>query len=564
MKKTFDSKAISAINSVAKGEHLFITGKAGTGKTTLLREIVRQNTGKKVMAILAPTGVAAENAGGFTMHSFFRLPVKPYLPEHKVLPELYKLDAGMEAVVKSIDMLIIDEISMVRCDMLDATDMILRHYRGNRKPFGGVQVVMFGDLYQLSPVVLYDEWDVMKDYYKAMYFFCCYAFQKMDYRVVELTKIYRQENTRFINLLNNIRLGEVSLRDIKDLESRYEPYYDPGVFDNVVSLMTHVRMTDNWNSKKFCQLSGASKRYKASTFNWQGERNPAEYYLDLKLGARVMFLRNTNSYKNGTLGRVEYLGDDYVCVRKDNDEIVKVEKATWEQYNYSVNKETKTIYTSVSGTFKQFPLKLAWAVSIHKSQGLTFDEVAIDASKSFTFGQVYVALSRCRTLEGIHLLSKIPSHKIIADDIVRQYMECIDEEGRVHLPEEFDPIKYEKIPLVLYISERRFDKIKCGEMVNYKHGIEMDNKESLFLHKNGKICINRIFKDVNRDWVYTDTNNGHCPFVIRQYHKVIFKCINNWRQMDADIAGTTEIYINSDGRWAFKFRIAKINSVTRL
>lgn len=565
VKYSFGVRAKRAMELISEGENVFITGKAGTGKTTLLREIIKRNSkGKQNIAVLAPTGVAAENAGGMTMHHFFRLPMKPYLPEHTVLPTLYKLEPGTEEVVKCLDMLIIDEISMVRCDMLDAIDMILRHYRKNKKPFGGVQLVMFGDLYQLSPIVKPDEWEEMKPYYKFVYFFCSYVFKKMNYKIVELNKIYRQEDGYFVNLLNNVRVADVRKEDLDKLDSRYEPDYSPGVFDDVITLMTHVHMTDDWNRRMFSQLSSQSKTYHASANNWWGERFPAEYHLTLKVGARVMFLRNTDDYKNGTMGRVEQMYTNSIMVRKDDGRIVSVNKATWEQLEYTVDKVSKTIYTEVSGTYTQYPLKLAWAVSIHKSQGLTFDEVAIDASKSFTFGQVYVALSRCRTLEGIHLLSCIPYQKIIADDVVTEYLKCIDEDGNVNLPEEFEPVKYEKNALLLYIKESKFEKISSGEKKNYSHAIDDDNVSQLFLHKNGKLCINKTFAHIKKDWSLYDTNGGHCPFVKRQYKKVVFKCTQLYRQMDADIDGYTEIYINSNGLWAFRFRITNISNIRPL
>lgn len=562
-KYSFGPEAERAIELIEKGENIFITGKAGTGKTTLLKEILDRNKKhhNKNIIVLAPTGVAAENAGGMTMHNFLRIPLKPYLPEHTVLPTLYKLEPGTEEVVRNLDVLIIDEVSMVRCDMLDATDMILRHYRNSRKPFGGVQLIMFGDLYQLSPVVKAEEWEEMRNYYKFVYFFCSYVFKKMNYKVVELLHIYRQEDTYFKDLLNNIRVAEVNKKDLDNLDSRLDPNFNPGVYDDVVTLMTHVDMTNSWNNRMFSMLNTNEMTYDATANNWWGERFPAEYHLSLKVGARVMFLRNTDEYKNGTMGRVEHLYSDCIFVRKDNGELVNVKKAKWEQLEYIVDKKTRTIYTEVSGTFNQFPLKLAWAVSIHKSQGLTFDEVAIDASKSFTFGQVYVALSRCRTLEGIHLLSRIPYQKIMADEVVTEYLKCIDKYGNVKLPEEFEPIKYEQEPLVLYISQRPFENFKSGIKKNYHHSIDFDNKEKLFLHKKGKICVNKAFAHINKDWKYYDTNNGHCPFVKRQYKKVTFKCSALSQQFDAEIDGYTEIYINPDDYWAFRFRVTRISNI---
>lgn len=560
---SFGPEAEKAMMLINKGENIFITGKAGTGKTTLLKEIIKrnQNGAKRNIVILAPTGVAAENAGGMTMHHFLRIPMKPYLPDHTVLPNLYKLEPGIEEVVKNLDVLIIDEVSMVRCDQLDAIDMILQHYRNNRNPFGGVQLVMFGDLYQLSPVVKPEEWEEMKPYYKFIYFFCSYVFKKMDYKVVELMHIYRQEDGYFKDLLNNIRVADVCKKDLDDLDGCFDPNFKPNVYDDVVTLMTHVRMTDDWNKNMFEKLSEKIYNYDATSHNWWGERPPANYHLKLKVGSRVMFLRNTDQYKNGTMGRVVYLDDYTIRVQKDSGGApVDVKMAKWEQLKYIVDKITKTIYTEVSGTFKQYPLKLAWAVSIHKSQGLTFDEVAIDAAKSFTFGQVYVALSRCRTLEGIHLLSRIPYQKITADEVVTEYLKCIDKDGNVNLPEEFEPVKYETQPLVLYVRRGRFCNIRDGELKTYKHCIESENAEKLFLHKNGKPCINKAFINVKKNWSIDDINGGHCPFVKRQYKKVIFKCKDMMEQIDADIQGYTEIYINADNSWAFKFRIAKVSN----
>ena len=564
---TFGPEAERAMKMVNEGENLFITGKAGTGKTTLLQEILKrnQNGAKKNIVVLAPTGVAAENAGGMTMHHFLRIPMKPYLPDHTVLPTLYKLEPGIEEVVRNLDVLIIDEVSMVRCDQLDAIDMILKHYRNSRKPFGGVQLVMFGDLYQLSPVVKPEEWEEMKPYYKFVYFFCSYVFKKMNYKVVELLHIYRQEDGYFKNLLNNIRVADVSKKDLDDLDRCFDPRFAPDVYDDVVTLMTHVKMTEDWNKSMFSKLSNKTYTYDATAHNWWGERMPAEYHLKLKVGSRVMFLRNTDQYKNGTMGRVVYLDDYTIRVQKDSGgDPVDVQVAKWEQLEYTVDKATKTIYTEVSGTFKQFPLKLAWAVSIHKSQGLTFDEVAIDAAKSFTFGQVYVALSRCRTLQGIHLLSRIPYQKITADEVVTEYLKCIDNDGNVNLPEEFEPVKYESQPLVLYVRRGRFCNIRDGELKTYKHCIEYENAEKLFLHKNGKPCINKAFANVKKNWSIYDINGGHCPFVKRQYKKVIFKCTDMLKQIDADIQGYSEIYINADNSWAFKFRIAKVSNLRSL
>lgn len=521
------AKALMLINS---GKNVFITGKAGTGKTTLLRKIRDDFQGKKVMITLAPTGVAAENAGGYTMHSFLRLPLTPYAPNYKK-NDLYSLDDGSIDVVKQLDIIIIDEISMVRCDMLDAADNILRHYRDSDKPFGGIQLIMFGDLYQLMPVAEAKDWNKIKVFYETPYFFSSSVLSNMEYYICELNKVYRQKNTDFIRTLNNIRVGKITLSDINLINSRYVPENNSN--RNAITLMTRNRKTKIFNNIELEKIPGNAQHYKAQAVNWH-EKLPTDWDLCLKPGARVMFVRNDNlfnKYVNGTMGWVVETSPDAVYVREDKrNEVIRVEKQRWDEYSFYLDKKTKTILTEVIGSFSQIPLKLAWAVTIHKSQGLTFDEVDIDAADSFTFGQIYVALSRCRTLAGIRLLEKIPSHKVIADDKVLLYLSCIDKTGRVkQLPSfrlNIHDVDHEEDDLLcLDIRTKSYDAIKKGRKNRLIRNISNNNFAcQVFENNGGKLLPNNIFAYLRKEWRYDEINDGNCPFQLRKFRLLKLCC----------------------------------------
>lgn len=555
---------------VADGENLFITGKAGTGKTVLLKEINKMYAGKKIVAVLAPTGVAAKNAGGFTMHSFLRLPLKPYLPEHKVKPDLYQLNASGAETLRSVDIMIIDEISMVRCDMLDATDAILKHYRHNDQPFGGVQLIMFGDLYQLCPVADSEDKAVLKGGYHAneFYFFLSQALRNFDYRVIELQEIHRQDNRDFINLLNSVRVGEIKRADLKMLDSRVEEF-KPNPKNGILTLMTHNYQSRKLNNGLYESLKTKEYSYIASIIRYTDlwhDKYPVDYKLRLKVGSRVMFQRNdseNSTIVNGTMGWVRRLTDDKVFVEIDGGDTVEVEKAVWQQFDYYVDKKTKTIYTTVSAEFRQYPLKLAWAVSIHKSQGLTLKEVNIDASQAFAFGQVYVALSRCESLEGIHLMQMIPSHKIIADNVVKKFMSNIDREGHVLVPDEMDDDDFEEEPLRIRIKSATFNRILSGEKKSHKILIK-DEKcaRELFAHdKNGKVRVNKIWagKKIKNYW---DMNDGHFPFIFRKYQSVLFINKDNGDMVEVEVDGAFDADQGIDAEdyynWKAVFKLGKI------
>lgn len=554
-----------AFNLVKKGENLFITGEAGTGKSTLLRKIVEELQGKKTIAVLAPTGVAAENVKASTIHHFFDFNPFLYLPGHKN-KDIYQLSPGGIAVVKRLELLIIDEISMVRCDMLDAIDEVLRYYRKSKKPFGGVQLVLFGDLYQLSPVAKREEEDTLSKYYNSLYFFSCKALQKMKYKMVQLKVIYRQDDPIFISMLNHIRKGKVTKDDIRLLDEHIDYGYKPNVKGNIVTLMTHNKMAEEWNDSFLNKLRTKCYYFEGEKRGWYGERTPVPRELFLKKGARVMFQRNDNDfnqYKNGTLGWVEEINDYKIKVRTDNGLLVNVEEARWEQNEYYIDDKTKEIKTRVKGWFKQYPLKLAWAVSIHKSQGLTFDELAIEASDAFTYGQVYVALSRCTCLDGIHLLSQIPVQKIIADPKVELYLKSIDRSGNVNLPEELEPNDIERSPLRIRVGYRTYLSFKKGVKKRCHRAIaDRSLAEKIFMNKRGKWIVQKAFKDIDRKWDYRDNYNGHCPFVVRQYKKVIFDVEDYPYYLDADISGQIKTYPtrDSDGDecWGFEFFIKNV------
>lgn len=415
------------------GRSIFLTGKAGTGKTTFLKTVVEES--RKRMIVVAPTGVAAINAGGVTIHSFFQLPFTPFVPNTHIKS---KFDFGKEKrrIIASLDLLIIDEISMVRSDLLDAIDSVLRRYRDRYKPFGGVQLLMIGDLQQLTPVVTPEDEALLKPYYDTPYFFGSKALKEIDYVTIQLEKVYRQEDAAFLDVLNHIREAKPTAEDMVTLNRRYQPAFIPKPEEGYIRLTTHNYLADNYNDNELAKLPGH-----AFTFRAQIEGNFPEYsyptsdLLVLKQGAQVMFVKNDPSgdhrYYNGRIGQVVEISDTSVSVLcPGDDEVIEVEPLEWENTQYQINPETKEIETKVQGVFRQLPLRLAWAITIHKSQGLTFEHAIIDANLSFAPGQVYVALSRCKTLEGMVLSSPINPKAVIADVRVEDYISRQEEEAR--------------------------------------------------------------------------------------------------------------------------------------
>lgn len=403
-------------------ENVFLTGNAGTGKTTFLN-LLRTQTAKR-MVVLAPTGVAAINAKGQTIHSFFQLPFTPFLPEYK--KEKGQIKKDKINIFRTIDLLVIDEISMVRADLLDAIDDRLREYRKQKySPFGGVQCLFIGDLQQLPPVVRDEDWALMQKHYSTPFFFSSKALQESSYVTIELKKIYRQADEKFISILNEVRNNHLSMESLNELNKHYLPEYEPK--EGEIFLTTHNKIADAFNEKKLNELEEESNIYNAIIKDrFPESMYPVDESLELKIGAQVMFTRNNReaNYYNGKIGTIIDLSEHKITIKCKEDAFpIVAERETWENTEIKIDKESKDQYEEVVGSFSQFPLRLAWAITIHKSQGLTFDRAIIDAIASFSHGQVYVALSRCKSLDGMVLKSPIKLESIITDLNVTRYMQ---------------------------------------------------------------------------------------------------------------------------------------------
>ena len=408
--------------------NLFLTGKAGTGKTTFLRRLKTESS--KRIIVVAPTGIAAINAEGATIHSFFQLSFAPFIPDahYKTKEQQYRFSKQKIQVIQNIDTLIIDEISMVRADLLDAVDSVLRRFRKNQQPFGGVQMVMIGDLGQLAPVAKDDEWQLLSRYYDTPYFFSSLALKRTRYAIVELKTVYRQNDLRFLDLLNKVRDNCADISVLQALNSRYIPNFQPRAEEGYIRLTTHNFQAQHINDHQLSLLPGQPYTYRAEiTGKYPEMLFPTEDTLTLKKDAQVMFVKNDSKpakeYYNGMIGTVTEINDKHFFVRaKDTGAVIKVEPEEWENTRYVINEQTNEIAEEVDGTFKQFPVKPAWAITVHKSQGLTFDRAVIDVQRAFTHGQTYVALSRCRTLEGLVLSAPLPQSAIIRDEAVDDFI----------------------------------------------------------------------------------------------------------------------------------------------
>ena len=451
---SFTNRELQLANDFVQytGCNIFLTGKAGTGKTVFLHNL-HKNTVKR-MIVTAPTGVAAINAGGVTLHSFFQLPFGPFVPGSETYERnkqhQFRFSKEKKRIIQSLDLLVIDEISMVRADLLDAVDAALRNHRRNNQPFGGVQLLVIGDLHQLSPVAKQNEWHLLQQHYESAYFFSSKALGLTELLTIELKHIYRQSDASFIKLLNRVRDNRLDESSIANLNQRYIQDFTPGKDQGYITLTTHNRSAEAINHTRLGDLSKKEYRFKAEiSGDFPEHIYPTLSTLLLKEGAQVMFVRNDPSaeklYYNGKIGKITNISSKSIRVASPDDkQEIEVEQIIWENIKYTLNKENKEIEESIIGEFKQYPLKLAWAITIHKSQGLTFEKAIIDAKAAFAHGQIYVALSRCKTMEGMVLSSPISSRGIETDKAIM----CFDEIARQNPPSETrfhaDKIKYQQ------------------------------------------------------------------------------------------------------------------------
>ncbi len=478
--------------------NIFLTGKAGTGKTTFLRSL-KERTQKR-MVVVAPTGVAAINAAGVTIHSFFQLPFGPIISEkiagRKINNPSFKQKFYKSKIniIKSLDLLIIDEISMVRADVLDAIDEILRRYKNRFLPFGGVQLLMIGDLQQLAPVVKNDEWALLREYYPSLFFFHSKALQEANLVSIELKTVYRQSDDYFLKILNEVRDDKLSKESYNQLHQRYIPDFSPDEKEGYITLTTHNNSANKINEARLKKIGGRIKKFKAVIDGKFSEHAyPTDQEIALKVGAQVMFVKNDSSpekrYFNGKIGVVSHFEDDSIVVKCEGEEDIYTTPEKWENIKYSLNNKTQEIEEKTEGTFIQYPLRLAWAITIHKSQGLTFEKAIIDAAAAFAHGQTYVALSRCKTLEGMVLSTKISESAIICDTLVSDFNKQVEE----NQPDE-EKLKSAKYAYQLNLIEELFSYKQLSYRIERLERILEDHKSSY--QGNITPTISKIRKDI--------------------------------------------------------------------
>ncbi|RNA63335.1 AAA family ATPase [Chryseobacterium nematophagum] len=521
---------------------VFLTGKAGTGKTTFLNDFVKRTRKKHI--VVAPTGIAAMNAGGVTIHSMFGLPLRTFLPTTEridttlanniadLMPH-FKYRKDKLKLLREVEIIIIDEVSMLRADVLDMMDFSLRFIRRNAQRFGGVQMLFIGDLYQLPPVVR-DE-HILKMFYPSPFFFDSLAIKEIPLITIELTKVYRQSDEEFLDILNAIRDGDIANIDFDYLNERYDPNFEMAK-ESYVYLCSHNRMADEINQKELTEIKVDPTIYEAKLFGeFKENQFPNEQFLELKIGAQIMFIRNDISgekkYFNGKLGEISGLDENEIKVILEGSEReITVKREVWEQKKYFLDHD-KNIKEEVLGSFEQFPIKLAWAVTIHKSQGLTFDKVIIDAGKSFTAGQVYVALSRCRTLEGIVLKSKITPEVIFKDNRILNFH--TDTVANDHVESILSQEKYD------YSIRKVLRTVDC---LWFLKELEDWNKLSLTAKSIDHVKTNQLYLQLKHDII----NLGK---IFEKLERVISQKVNNfidnkeeWSEIESKVKGAVNFF----------------------
>lgn len=470
--------------------NIFLTGKAGTGKTTFLHHL--KTVSNKRMVVVAPTGVAAINAGGVTIHSFFQMPFGPILPDkidhltdqNNKNSFARKFNKKKINIIRTLDLLVIDEISMVRADLLDGIDQVLKKYKDGRQVFGGTQLLMIGDLQQLAPVVKENEWNLLKHYYETMYFFSSKAYQQSNAITIELKQIFRQQDNTFIKILNEIRENKLSAISIAKLNKRFQPDFTPSNEDGYIILTTHNATANQINQEQLEKIDQATFTFEAEIWGqFPDYAYPTDHFLKLKKGAQVMFIKNDSSpekrYYNGKIGTIVEIDKDIIYVKsKDDPGIISVDCEMWENVKYTLNDRDKKIEEEITGSFYQYPLRLAWAITIHKSQGLTFEKAVIDAKAAFAHGQTYVALSRCKTLEGLILRSPLSDKGIICDETISQFSKNVEE----NQPDDN----------LLISSQRSYQLALLDELFNYRQIQYYSDKCAKIVEDNKSVVISNL------------------------------------------------------------------------
>ncbi|UOE41498.1 helix-turn-helix domain-containing protein [Chryseobacterium suipulveris] len=524
---------------------IFLTGKAGTGKTTFLNDFVKRTRKKHI--VVAPTGIAAINAGGVTIHSMFGLPLRTFAPTTERidgnlamniadLMHHFRYRKEKLKLLREIEIIIIDEVSMLRADVLDMMDFSLRHVRRNQQKFGGVQMLFIGDLYQLPPVVR-DE-NILNQYYNSPFFFESLALKELPLITIELTTVYRQKDEKFLDILNEIRDGEIRDIDFESLNERYIPDFEP-TDEPYVYLTSHNRMADEINRKKLAELPGKSFFFKADIVgDFNENQYPNDETLELKVGSQIMFIRNDASgerrYFNGKLAEIVDLDEKGITVVIDgDDESYTLKKEVWEQKRYSLDSE-KNITEDILGSFKQYPIRLAWAVTIHKSQGLTFDRLIIDAGKSFASGQVYVALSRCRTLEGIVLKSKITPDVIFADRRVSKFQD--DTHANDRMDEILNAEKYD------YSIKKVLNRLDCRWFKNSLDSWNNSSKYSKFVDKDK---VKFLYQGIKPELENLISIYDKFEKIILQKTQKFVHGNGEWSEIEAKSKGAVNFFFNN-------------------